>query len=227
MNEPESAPATAPSPDTVGARLRLRTIDAMNQGAARAAADESPIVVLSNGIMLQAKPVARGLLQRIQEQIPEPSVPTVELPEHGRSEPNPMDPDYLDALELCYRERLAADNNARMAFGWMVNSVPDGFFRPEEDGWIEELRFAGIAATSEGPGRMLDWLNLYALATPVDEAVISAKSYMTTAITEGEVVRAMAYFRRRALGGTAPQPATQETALHGDRVPSPVPGGDA
>jgi len=50
-------------------------------------------------------PVSQAIIQDSMALIPEPRVPMWYNPEKEREEPNPADPDYLDALKAREREQ--------------------------------------------------------------------------------------------------------------------------
>ncbi|NIM52295.1 MAG: hypothetical protein GTO22_24130, partial [Gemmatimonadales bacterium] len=79
------------------------------QGAAR--------VVERYGVRARLVPVPEGVLEDVEERIPDPPVPVVVLEEEQREVENPNDPDYLRAVEDAQRQRGVAIIEALCLFG--------------------------------------------------------------------------------------------------------------
>jgi len=158
---------------------------------------------LSNGIILGLKPVAPLLLNAVQEEFTPPDPPKVYMEEKGRDEPNPNDPAYLAEVERLSNEQSMAVNNMLLAAGTVCKSVPEGYFAPEDEGWIEQIAMAGEVTgrpieihTDQKIKRYLCWLRYYALETNADIAILTSLIIQLGGITEGEVESAIESFRR-------------------------------
>lgn len=166
-----------------------------------------PVATLTNGIVLRGKAVPRQTLSNVIKRIPMPDVPrfVFELDGEEVSEGNPNDPDYLEAVEKVHLERLDATYRAMYALGTELVSVPEGVFRPEDDGWLELLEELGAVDRAEVPAnpklRYLMWLERYALETQDDNGTCFGVALAATGILETEVVAAVAYFRDKAQRG--------------------------
>lgn len=160
---------------------------------------------LENGIVLHVKKIGQGILGRAIGGLakPEPPVHEITDPDTGNVEkmPWPDDPDYQAALEAYDTEVLGAALRVMKRLGTRCKSVPAGMYRPEEDGWVEELDAAGIVPDlSTEAKRYGEWLDLYA-SNPDDNRRLSMATLLANGITEPEVADAVARFQSRAVGG--------------------------
>lgn len=157
---------------------------------------------LSNGIVLAIKSVPPFLVQAVQNEFRPPNPPKVMIEEKGREEENPNDPTYLRELaELSEKQDLAV-NDLFLAAGTSVVSVPEGYFKPEDDDWIAVVEFAqNITGTKiqidrdDKVKRYLHWLRFYALETGGDIALATSLPMQLAGIREGEVDEVMDAFR--------------------------------
>lgn len=170
---------------------------------------------LANGIVLSFRIVPPMVLRSASAHIPVPQVPSIWIASRERNEENPSDPDYLRAL-MQYRADIGeAAMTVGLLMGTAVKHVPDGMYPPEDSHWIDELRtayeIAGVAGATihEEPvrARYLDWLRLYAIPTEIDLYTVTQIVTSSVLLTEGEVQRSAASFRRLLVGPTDPAPA--------------------
>lgn len=181
-------------------------------------------IMLSNGVVLKIKPVPGLLIRRAASQVVKPTVPMWHNPDRGRDEPNPNDPDYLDALGRYDEAVSMAAMNALFIVGTKPETpFPNGVAGPDSEEWIDELKFLEIAAQTEGPGRYLDWLKYVALATTDDLINLSAAVGRVSGLQETDVITALNSFRSGEVRGTDSRP-DPEDAGDGDRV-QPVAAG--
>jgi hypothetical protein len=117
---------TGKKPAAVQVAHELKTDEAC--GAAR--------IVERYGVRARLVPVPEGVLEDVEERIPDPPVPVVVLEEEQREEENPNDPAYLQALEDAQRRRGVAIIEALCLFGV---ELLDGL--PEDDKWRRRLEF--------------------------------------------------------------------------------------
>ncbi len=157
---------------------------------------------LSNGIVLKMKPVPPILLQAVTSEFNPPPVPKVHIEEDDRWEENYSDPNYLDELNRLAEAQGKALQDLVAAVGSEVLSVPDGYFRPEEDGWIDQVKFAAELTGTKlemdlenSTKRYLYWLRFYALETGADAALAQNLPYQLSGIREGEVEEVIESFR--------------------------------
>ena len=105
---------------------------------------EQQISRLSTGVSAVLSPVSASLIDEVTAKVKDPKVPTWHNEEKGRDEPNPGDPDYIEALSDAERERGKAAMDALVMFG--VDLV-DGV--PEDDEWLVKLQFLGVVENRE------------------------------------------------------------------------------
>lgn len=117
---------------------RLRVEEAIEKYAEMAERGEDTMEFRS-GVKVKLLRLPPLLVQRVDDQFPDPPPPMVEVVVHGKKEmqSNPDDPDYIKQREA-----------VRTAKGWayldLVFLKGMKFEMPEDEDWLEELRLAGI-----------------------------------------------------------------------------------
>lgn len=141
---------------------------AVLQAAERTNGSHDPTLVeLSTGVVLRVKKVPRQVFADIVADIKAPAVPVAYIPDKGREEENPDDPDYLDKYRT-YQARLAkAMSDAVTLLGTDVESVPDGFPTDTDRDWLDEMRALGHDL-SNPKARYLAWVK-YKAAVDEDD----------------------------------------------------------
>lgn len=93
------------------------------------------IVTLSTGIRARIVPVAAHLIDEAMFEIKDPLVPKQDLGK-GRDEPNPLDPEYKQALSDAEHARgIAASDTLILVGVHLIDEIP-------EDGtWLKHLKF--------------------------------------------------------------------------------------
>ena len=178
-------------------------------------------LTLSNGIVLRLKPVPPYLVRQATMNVERPKVPTVFIPDKERDEENPNDPAYIDALLEYTQDTADAANNAVILAGTEIESVPEGLFWPQDDGWLEVLEFLGVEVERESKlGRYLDWMRFYALSTKSDLSAIWRAQRDRIGLTEEEVGAAAASFPNRAERRRNKRLSSEAAGL-GDNVQTP------
>lgn len=177
---------------------------------------------LSNGIVLKIKSVPPFLYQAVQNEFKPPNPPKVMIEEKGREEENPNDPEYLRLLLELDEQQSLAINNLFLAYGTEILSVPEGYYRPEEDGWIAKVEFAqNITGKNihidrdDEIQRYLNWLRYYALETGGDIALATRLPMELGGIREGEVEEVMESFRSLPERRTDPQDSAEQGNSNG------------
>jgi len=88
--------------------------------------DTDGVVTLSTGVRVRLRPIPPGTMQEARASVPLPKVPVWINPDKDREEPNPNDPEYLDALTECNRQRIQAIEEVALMFGLeLIDGVPD------------------------------------------------------------------------------------------------------
>lgn len=185
-------------------------------------------VVLTNGLRIHAVPVAQWAIRRRIMEIPEPPVPVVEIEGAGRSEENPDDPDWLEAMDKVMNERMELAFRAMIVMGCRVDEYPEGFPKPDDDEWIDQMVAAGLRRPAE-EDRLWEWWANVALAdTRSDYPTAYGMALAATGILEPEVMRAVEWFRGRTQRGVDSDPSAEDTGSgRGDPLPGASPGDGA
>lgn len=177
---------------------------------------------LTNGIVLRLKPVPPLLIQAVNNEFAPVAVPTVFLEDKGRKEENPNDPTYLKSVEEQEERQNLAIQDLVFAVGTEVISVPDGYFKPEEDGWIASVEFANkitggdLKIERDDPlKRYLYWLRFYALETTNDVVLVNSLPNMLAGIRENEVEDLINSFRGVPERGTDTESTVEAISQNG------------
>lgn len=184
---------------------------------------------LANGIVLRLKPVPPLAMRAAAARIPEPVVPKVHLASQDREEDNPNDPGYQAALFQKSIDQTNAMFTVALLIGTEVESIPEGYYGPQQDEWITQMRETLVLVGSEDDvprvretperARYLDWLRLYAVTSDVDLYMLSMMLVQGVALSESEVQAAMASFRDRVRANADIGLSRAETAV--DRLVDP------
>lgn len=171
--------------------------------AAEAAETEIATVTLSTGIELRLRPVPPRILRDAQTRVPKPQVPIVHIVDRGRDEPNPDDPQYQSDLDKWVTDTSDAAFKVGLILGTVVERVPEGYYRPEDDQWIDLIEGAYEVDGLPSPvrrtpekARYLDWLLYYALGNREDEFKLTWALYRAFTPTKEALHEAMESFRR-------------------------------
>lgn len=165
-------------------------------------------LTLSNGIVLDCRPVPPLLVNAVNEEFQDPPVPKVVDQDKGREIENPNDPAYLDAVTRVSSLRESAVIDLVLAVGTSVKTVPDGYYAPEQDEWIAWVEMAqkvtGRAFAidrDDKQKRYIAWLRFYALETGTDLKLAAQMPLQLAGINEQEVMDAINSFRGSAERG--------------------------
>lgn len=189
---------------------------------------------LENGVVLNIRPVPPHALRAAAMRIEEPKVPRVYVPSREREEENPNDPEYRRSIRQYAADVAQAGLVVGLMLGTTVQSVPEGMYRPEHDGWITELReayrLAGVEVTiHETPemARYLDWLQMYAIQTDIDLFTVTRLVTTSHYLLESEVQRAAASFRALVYGPSDLERTDSAEAVDGTGGAADDPGDGA
>lgn len=149
--------------------------------------EENEITTLSSGVRVRLKPVPDILMQRVMSKIRKPKVPMWFNPEKERDEPNPNDPDYLEAVRQAEDERGQKAIDASIMFGCeLVDSLP------EDRTWIKRLNRFGIEVDESDEFELqFAYLKYVAFVNSSDLALVSGFG-----LGERDIENAGATFRR-------------------------------
>lgn len=162
-----------------------------------------PVVELSNGIRLKARPVPPLLLRQVLLRIPDPPVPTVWDEDREREIPNPDSPAYAEALKARDEAQYMAVADVALMLGTTVDYIPEGLFGPDDEGWVDVLEMLDLQVDMTKHGqRYLAWIRFYALERNEDIALAIAAPLSLIGMTEAEVQSAIESFRSPTGRGT-------------------------
>lgn len=181
---------------------------------------------LRNGVRLRLLLYRQEMVSRAVHNIPEPAVPMIDVPDHEaggtRLEENPNDPDYQAALEARDQLVIGAFNRVAYTLGTACEDVPRGMYRPEEDGWLDELDAIGARPPASEiatvAGRYHTWLTVYAMTTDVDQTRVTTAVLLRGGLSDIEVIAAMERFRGNAKRRADQRLAAAAGGRHGDPV---------
>lgn len=150
-------------------------------------------IMLSTGIEVRLVPVPITAIQDASLAISDPKVPMIEVEGKDYPIPNPEHPDYIEAKNKAFRERVQAGFDVMAMLGI---KLIDGL--PEDDTWLKELKFL------EKRGR-LD-LSGYDLTDEFEKEFIYKRYYamgaedwnalsVISGVTEEEIAQASDSFR--------------------------------
>jgi len=120
-------------------------------------------IKLSSGVEVKLIPLPPLLMRAVEAKFPEPEPPMVEVEVHGKKEiqPNPDDPDYLQACEQWTTDRGAALMDLALIKGVQVEM-------PDDETWIEELALIGVEAGETKAAKKLAYLRSVVIASVED-----------------------------------------------------------
>jgi hypothetical protein len=124
--------------------------------------NEDGTVTLSTGVRVRLRPIPPGTMGEARASIVVPKVPVWVNPDKDREEPNPNDPEYLDALAEWDRQRSQALLEVALMFGLeLVDGVP------EMGDWERNLQWLGKRGRIDLAG--------YDMSDPVDREFLYKK----------------------------------------------------
>lgn len=160
-------------------------------------------ITLSNGIVLELRPVPPALRDAVRNELvtKRPKVPIVHIESKDRDEENPGDPAYLEAMNNALRVEELAMEDLSMAAGTIIVSVPDDMLPLDGDDWMHDPRIevavsAGLRLdVSDNNKRRIAYLRFYALETHMDFFIHKHASLKVQGISEEEIRAALESFR--------------------------------
>lgn len=170
----EEKPAEAD--ETVARRTASKIAEQQNNGANP---KDSNIVEFRSGLKLGIHEVPPLILRQPLQDLPEPEPPTIYLEDKGVSEPNPSNPDYIEAHAKWQATLGLATMDTMLLLGTTEPSE-DGepkpliidlgsVMAPDKEGWVHWLEAAGVRVDLSSPNtRYLCWLRYYAVSNAGD-----------------------------------------------------------
>lgn len=115
------------------------------------------------GLKFRLKKFSRLILRDAVLKLPEPVVPVVYIEEKEREEPNPHDPDYLEAVNKYNVDVSFIAINSSIVLGTAVLTVPENMVGVDDDEWLAPLTIVGLPIPTDKHNRYLGWVKYYAL----------------------------------------------------------------
>ena len=168
------------------------------EAAKKAALDGRGVVTMSTGVVFSVRPVPRQFLYEIVSQFEPPKVPMYFNKNKGVEEPNPADPDYIEAAERYLLEVNAAQTDAAFLRGTAVIEKPDDIPGPDDQDWIDEMKILGYPMVESPRARYLAWIKGMAAPKNSDISDLLGELGRLTGVSEEDVDDAVERFRRLA-----------------------------
>lgn len=125
------------------------------------------LVTSSTGVKIRLSPIPRLLIGELAK-IPRPKVPVVFMEDLGRTEENPNDPAFIDAMNEYNIQISVKMVDAFILFGTTVESIPNGFIKQEDPRVKRKLAILGMKPDDEDQV-YLAWIKYF--ACPMDEDI--------------------------------------------------------
>lgn len=149
--------------------------------------EEEQLFTTSTGVTIRRLTIPDILMQRVMEKVKKPKVPMWFNPEKERDEPNPNDPDYLEAVRQAQDERGQRAIDAAIMFGCELVSE-----LPESREWIQRLNRFGIEVDESDEFELkFAYLKYVAFSNSSDLALVTGWG-----LSEEDIANAGATFRR-------------------------------
>lgn len=173
-------------------------------------------VTLPSGVKVRLTSVPSMIVLAVSQSLPTPKVPIWHNPDKDRDEPNPIDPDYIEAVKRHGEQLGQLTTAAYLANGVKVLEVPEDKYPLDSDEWIERLEILGIAPRVSGIGRYIDWLQWHVLGDTDITDIITGIAVLNGTISEAQVEQAAESFRPNQNGPALAIVPTQADVRLGD-----------
>lgn len=153
------------------------------------------VITLSTGVKLRCNKISEMMVADIYSEFNKhrPSVPVYMSPK-GREEPNPADPDYMDALKAWEIDAALALNNVLIIEGTEIVEVPDGIPKLDDPRWLSKMSAIGRPVDNEFLV-YLQWIKYVAAPDVLEDArIILTEVARLSGIREGDVEIAVQNF---------------------------------
>jgi hypothetical protein len=153
-------------------------------------------VVLSTGVVIRIKKVPIQFFRMQINKIKKPHPPSIYIESQNRHEENPNDPDYIEAYEAYENGLFDKSINLLLGLGTDVESLPNGFYGPGDDRWIEELKMYDeeLEIDSRPKPRYWLWLQFWAAPSQEDLSGLLNAVRAKMGVTQEEVEQALDTF---------------------------------
>ncbi|HMN10741.1 MAG TPA: hypothetical protein PKD55_00280 [Bellilinea sp.] len=158
------------------------------------------LIHLSTGVVLTMKQVSPFLINLLNSKFPDPPVPEVFIESKGRTEPNPLDPEYVALRKRTDEARQEAIINLFMGKGTELVNRPETIPAVEDDGWVEDLLdFSGdqdeYERIMQNPRyRYVAWVKYVAMGTKQDIELLNSRVLQLMGISAEDVAEEVRKF---------------------------------
>lgn len=156
-------------------------------------------ITVSTGVKFGIRDVPIMPFRQLQKRLERgrPHVPVTYIEDKDRSEENPEDPDYLEALDDWNEDMELKLMDYVFMTGTEVLEVPEGVRPMTDETWADECRYLGEEIASEGGVRYIQWLKYVACPNPDDIKAIVMPAVRSLGVTEEDVAESAAMFQNR------------------------------
>jgi hypothetical protein len=165
--------------------------------------------ISTRGLKFRLKKVSPFIAMEISRKTADPKVPTYYDKESERERENPLDPNYLEELNVVRTTRGVLAMNANLALGTELIYCPPEIQGVGSHAWSDELDEATahvVEVPDSGIGRYLAWLRYYALVEQEVSDLMMAVLRYSGVVLEADVETAAENF-----SGDETRSATNET----------------
>lgn len=155
-----------------------------------------------NGIKFKMKKVSKLLILDASKRILIPKPPKVYIEEKQRTEENPNDPDYVEALAEANYNKAMVVVNAYVALGTKPIEVPEDIEPLASDSWIEAIKELGVDEPKSERARYLYWCKYISLGDEGINELVTAVMRFSGVTLETDVKQAADSFRGNETGNT-------------------------
>lgn len=177
-------------------------------------------ITLSTGVTLSLHAPPAWALQKVQDQmaLERPVVPQVYIEDKERSEDNPDDPRYVQALQSHQMRLTERLYDVSLMLGAAVAFVPPSIPTVGSEAWSSKLEAVGIPIEVDADKRWLQWIKYVAAPTNVDWTRLLAELLELVGTKEEDVAAALAMFRGDETGPTDTPSDNHKLDTNGNRV---------
>lgn len=158
------------------------------------------IFTTRNGVQLRLRSVSPFLVLEAQKRIVKPTEPMWYNEAKSREEPNPLDPNYVRAVDDYNTKMAELVNDTYLANGVTLlpnQPLPESIPDIDSEDWAEGIKYSlGADVPHSGIGRRVLWLK-YCVVTHVEDLgdLIAAISVASGLVSEEQVQQAVESFR--------------------------------
>lgn len=192
--------------------------------------NEAATVTMSTGVIFHLRPYSRLPLIEIGKQFKAPDPPSFYDEEHGVTEVNVQDPDYLEALMRVATDKyMAAQDYMIMASTWIERDELESKSIEHWDGdqWTAMADYFNVPIGDKPITRYLSWCKMVAIGSDQDLLDLVTAIQRRNGVREEDVQEALATFRSDQGAGSNSGLPNNDDDRHGDQGQSPHAGNDS